>query len=1022
MRLLVTMFDQADCAALHAMYIKFAQDVGKEGAYEFYRKLWRDGMGTHEPLMQDWWSQISGLSAPEREALLELWGQGPADARAQVRAYLTSSATWEDCYKMVKELGAYALKAQQGQGEMAWGSVIDEVDWSNVLGKLHVPDMSSLETPADMQRVVDFWISGLTGYLTARELYLETAIRYHTMCALEAQSKIADESDISSAFGRALGANDQRYALSDSVAFYKRLVADDEERLAAFKSKQDPSRVQIERWLQNDFLVIQDKINDAKATHDELEKAPTTEARRANIKTLQTQMSTIGERISALKEPVGSFIASGRSLLGSVERMEAEIERIEAYLSRSSFDKVFDGAVAFASEFVSELAELAADAAKALINALLDQANIPPEDFWKLINRMGGVVEALADDPGKFADTLIGGAKEGLDSFFGNFGARLQKGIFGWLFKNAGISVDDIPKEFDVIGILKFGLQVMDLTWDSIKQMVAKKLGGGAQLEMVEQATAQIEEYMALGISGLVDLIKEQLSPATIGQMILDSVVDVLVENVVQKALTTVATLILPGAGALKAVKMLYDGLVLIIRNAAQLVELVNTLFGSLEKVIAGDTKGVAAAVDGILTQLLPSAIGFAASLLGLGDLPEQVKGAIKKMKESIEKQLEKVVDWIVGKAKGLAKSGEGKQLEKTGAITPEEKQKHVRFANEAMDALAKVEKDEGGDYATLREAKLKQANVLEKQYAPKLRKGVQMTITIPEAEEDKRDGDLDVTVKIWPNTTEKNARIKAVTQAADGTTEGSVEIPQTEERQVADLKLGQPRPDIINKILKVTVQLPYREEGGTLQVREHQIDQSLSRHHYRYIDESSQIEDQNSLFYMSVDDDQLKEDGADIGRSVQKRLIENLTATEQTKGQVLTTSAEGNYCTNNRRYQVDHYETKSTIKLFPNHFFVTEGDKVWDKVTREQYFIARKFKAMQLAFDKFAKAIVDLSLDDPQSVSREFRDSLPGTDANIFEQLEAVAGVDGCAVKAAFEFSQKNADEKKAFKFKAVF
>jgi hypothetical protein len=482
------------------------------------------------------------------------------------------------------------------------------------------------------------------------------------MCALEAQSKIADESDISSALGRALGANDKRYALSDSVAFYNRLVADNKASLAAFKSKQDPSRVQIERWLQNDFQVIQDKIDEAKATHDELEKAPTAEVKRANIKTLQTQMSTLGEHISALKEPVGSFVASGRSLLGSVERMEAEIERIEAYLSRSSFDNVFDGAVAFASEFVSELAELATDAAKALINALLEQANINPETFWKLLDRMGGVVEALADDPGKFADTLIGGAKDGLDSFFGNFGERLQKGIFGWLFKDAGINVEDIPKEFDTIGILKFGLQVMGLTWESIKQMVAKKLGVAAPLEMVEQASVQIQEYMELGISGLVDLIQQTLSPAAIGKMILDSVVDVLVENVVQKAIASIAALILPGAGALKAVKMLYDGLVWVINNAAQLVQLVDTLLGSLEKVIAGDTKGVAAAIDGILTQLLPLAIGFAASLLSLGNLPKQVEGAIKKMKESIEKQLEKVVDWIVGKAKGLAKSGEGTQ------------------------------------------------------------------------------------------------------------------------------------------------------------------------------------------------------------------------------------------------------------------------------------------------------------------------------------------------------------------------
>ena len=56
--------------------------------------------------------------------------------------------------------------------------------------------------------------------------------------------------------------------------------------------------------------------------------------------------------------------------------------------------------------------------------------------------------------------------------------------------------------------------------------------------------------------------------------------------------------------------------------------------------------------VENALAKAIPVAIGFLASLLGLGDITEKIREIIEK----IQKPVNAAIDWVIGKAVGLAR------------------------------------------------------------------------------------------------------------------------------------------------------------------------------------------------------------------------------------------------------------------------------------------------------------------------------------------------------------------------------
>ncbi|MBO0748247.1 MAG: hypothetical protein J2O47_07845, partial [Acidimicrobiaceae bacterium] len=74
------------------------------------------------------------------------------------------------------------------------------------------------------------------------------------------------------------------------------------------------------------------------------------------------------------------------------------------------------------------------------------------------------------------------------------------------------------------------------------------------------------------------------------------------------------------------------------------IVDLVNSVVDNLAAIVSGNIGAAAGLVEGALARAIPTAIGFLASLLGLGDLGEDIKGILEKVREPVFA----AVDWVL--------------------------------------------------------------------------------------------------------------------------------------------------------------------------------------------------------------------------------------------------------------------------------------------------------------------------------------------------------------------------------------
>src|SRR2546430_9607944 len=89
----------------------------------------------------------------------------------------------------------------------------------------------------------------------------------------------------------------------------------------------------------------------------------------------------------------------------------------------------------------------------------------------------------------------------------------------------------------------------------------------------------------------------------------------------------------------------IYDIVMWLVNHAAEIVELINALIDNLAAIVAGNIGAAANLVEQALARALPIAIGFLASLLGLGDLGAKIKGIL----EEVRKPVNTAVEWVMG-------------------------------------------------------------------------------------------------------------------------------------------------------------------------------------------------------------------------------------------------------------------------------------------------------------------------------------------------------------------------------------
>ncbi|HEX2223164.1 MAG TPA: hypothetical protein VHN15_03040, partial [Thermoanaerobaculia bacterium] len=302
------------------------------------------------------------------------------------------------------------------------------------------------------------------------------------------------------------------------------------------------------------------------------------------------------------------------------------------------------------------LARFAEDPAKFILEGLLELVGIPPAAFWALVARISSVIDSIADDPMNFANNLMAALGQGFQGFFDRIGTHLLQGLMDWLFSGLGSVGVTLPADFSLKSIITFFLQLMGITWPRIRQVLARHIGE-ENVALLEKAYELIANLIELGPEGLFEMIKEQLDPQAILDQVLQMAKDYIIQTVITQVTARIIALFNPAGAIVQAVEAIYRVLSWVFNNAARIFRLVETVVNGVADLIAGNTAGMARAVEAALAGMISPVIDFLAGYAGVGDLPEKIADGIRGLQDYVMGIVDRVIGWLAEKAKGLLKA-----------------------------------------------------------------------------------------------------------------------------------------------------------------------------------------------------------------------------------------------------------------------------------------------------------------------------------------------------------------------------
>jgi len=370
------------------------------------------------------------------------------------------------------------------------------------------------------------------------------------------------------------------------------------------------------------------------------------------------------------------------------------VKKMWAFVKSNPFNYV--KALIMVKEFFFSLFNKALKVGKSLLYKLpplilegfLIIVGAPVKTIMGIINKGKKTILYIAKDPMRFVGNLINALKKGFFQFKDNIWKHLKAGLMGWLFgtmQKAGIS---IPAKFDLKGILFLILQILRLTYQDIRQRVVKKLGprGETIVSFMEKGVAFVHALVTKGPLALWEKLKESM--ASIKEAVIGAVRNWVITKVITAAVTKLATMFNPVGAIIQAAMGIYNTIMFFIERAQQIADLVNAVFNSITSIAYGKIKTAANWIEKTMARTIPVIISFLARLLGLGGIAKKIQDIIKKIRKPIDKAVDKIITWIVKKAKKLL--GKGKNT-RAGNLSPKEKKKRAK-----TDFMKKVRAQKG--------------------------------------------------------------------------------------------------------------------------------------------------------------------------------------------------------------------------------------------------------------------------------------------------------------------------------------
>ena len=392
--------------------------------------------------------------------------------------------------------------------------------------------------------------------------------------------------------------------------------------------------------------------------------------------TLTDIANLVAERLNEAKQKITEGRQKVEEYVASLPTSLQQIGQQAAQEIQTKFDELEDTVNSKQDELIDSLAQRYSESLQE-VNTRIEQMQSENRGLKdKALDAIGGVIETIlklkemltsvlskvADtvtniiqDPIGFLGNLISGIKQGFENFVGNIWEHLQGGLIGWLTGSLGSMGIQLPDDiFSLSGIFDLVTQILGLTWDYVRGK-AVKLFGEPVVAAMEEAVEIFQILQSDGLAGVWEYLKDQFS--NLKEMVIDQIKEMVITQVITAGVKWIIGLLNPASAFVKAAMAIYDIIMFFVNRGSQVLELVNSVVDAVGAIASGAVGGAAKLVENALAKSIPVVIGFLASLLGIGDLAQKVQDIVGNIRERVDKAIDKVLL----KAKGLFKGKKGK-------------------------------------------------------------------------------------------------------------------------------------------------------------------------------------------------------------------------------------------------------------------------------------------------------------------------------------------------------------------------
>jgi hypothetical protein len=273
------------------------------------------------------------------------------------------------------------------------------------------------------------------------------------------------------------------------------------------------------------------------------------------------------------------------------------------------------------------------------------------------IKKAQGAFRTIIQNPIGFVGNLVRAGKRGFQMFASNIGEHLKAALIKWIVGPLGDAGVYIPKAFSLIEIVKLVLSVLGLTWQNIRGKLVKIIPEPV-LVVLEKTAGILVTLVKDGPVAAWEEIKAELSE--LKDSLIAKMTEMITMEVVKAAVVKLVSMLNPAGAVIQAIIAIYNTITFFIQKINQIAAVVGSFIDSIAAIAAGQIDNAAKKVEQTMANTLVVIIAFLAKFAGLGNIPEKVVGIIKKIRQPIDKGLDKIVAWLGDMLKKLVSAVKG--------------------------------------------------------------------------------------------------------------------------------------------------------------------------------------------------------------------------------------------------------------------------------------------------------------------------------------------------------------------------